>query len=187
MGYHDQSRENEVTLFLTLRLSNLLLSLSFSTRKHVSMASLLSFFLISLKKNEFKTTHNTFQDCRVHFFEQPLYLFRAVKLYMVTQTDFVGILWSLARAFCRNNKNNNIRLRCFDAVCQRPYQYFSIALKVVFSLSDRQKLFTSNWLWIEICENVVLSKNRFYYDNNKQKIDKGRILCDLDQLLKIQH
>ena len=33
-----------------------------------------------------------------------------------------------------------------------------IALKVVFSFSDRYKIFTSNWLWIEICENVVLSK-----------------------------
>ena len=81
MGYHDHSRENENTLFLTLQLSNLLLSLSFSTRKDVSMASLLSFFLISLKKNEFKTTHNTFQDCRLHFSKHPLYLSRAVKLY----------------------------------------------------------------------------------------------------------
>ena len=34
----------------------------------------------------------------------------------------------------------------------------SIALKMFFSLSDRYKIFTSNWLWIEICENVVLSK-----------------------------
>ena len=41
---------------------------------------------------------------------------------------------------------------------QRPYRYFSIALKVFFSLSDQYKIFTSNWLWIEICENVVLSK-----------------------------
>ena len=31
-------------------------------------------------------------------------------------------------------------------------------LKSVFSLSDRYKIFTSNWLWTEICENVVLSK-----------------------------
>ena len=29
---------------------------------------------------------------------------------------------------------------------------------MVFSLSDRYKIFTSNWLWIKICENVVLSK-----------------------------
>ena len=49
-------------------------------------------------------------------------------------------------------------LRCFDTVFQRPYRYFSIALKAFFSLSDRYKIFTSNWLWIEICENVVLSK-----------------------------
>ena len=49
-------------------------------------------------------------------------------------------------------------LRCLDTVLQRPYRYFLIALKVVFSSSDRYKIFTSNWLWIEICENVVLSK-----------------------------
>ena len=44
------------------------------------------------------------------------------------------------------------KLRCFDTVFQRPYRYFSIALKVVSSLSDRYKIFTSDWLWIEICE-----------------------------------
>ena len=54
--------------------------------------------------------------------------------------------------------NNYNTLRCFDTVFQRPYRYFSIALKVVFSLSDRYKIFTSNCLWIEICENAVLSK-----------------------------
>ena len=51
-----------------------------------------------------------------------------------------------------------LRLRCFDTVYQRPYRYFAIALKVVFSLSDRYKVFTSNWLWIEIWENVVSNK-----------------------------
>ena len=55
-------------------------------------------------------------------------------------------------------KLNCIDLRCFDTVFSRPYRYFSIALKVVFSLSDRYKIFTSNWLWIEMCENVVFSK-----------------------------
>ena len=53
------------TPFLTLWLSNLLLLLSFRTRKHTSMASCHSF-------RELKTqTHNTFRDCRVHFFRQP--------------------------------------------------------------------------------------------------------------------
>ena len=51
-----------------------------------------------------------------------------------------------------------IFLRCFDTVFQRPYRYFAIALKVFFSSSDWHKIFTSNWLWIEIGENVVLSK-----------------------------
>ena len=40
-------------------------------------------------------------------------------------------------------------LRCFDTVFQRPHRYFSIALKLVFSSSDRYEIFTSNWLWIE--------------------------------------
>ena len=64
-----------------------------------------------------------------------------------------------------------VSLRCFDTVFQRPYWYFSIALKVVLSLSDRYKIFTSNWLWIEISENVVLSKidDGLLYDNNTQK------------------
>ena len=56
------------------------------------------------------------------------------------------------------NKTGSVVLRCFYTVFQRLYRYFSIALKVAFSLSDRYKIFTSNRLWIEICENVVLSK-----------------------------
>ena len=32
---------------------------------------LVPFPQISLKKSELKTTHNTFRDCRVHFFRQP--------------------------------------------------------------------------------------------------------------------
>ena len=42
-------------------------------------------------------------------------------------------------------------LRCFDIVFQRPYRYFSIALKVTLSLSDRYRIFTNDLLWIEIC------------------------------------
>ena len=58
-------------LSLTLQLSNLLLLLFFSTRKHTSMASLVPFFEISLENSELKLTHNTFRGCRVHFFRQP--------------------------------------------------------------------------------------------------------------------
>ena len=83
----------------------------------------------------------------------------------------------------------NTPLRCFDTVFQRPYRYFSIALKVGFSLYDRYKIFVSNWLWIEICENVVLSKIGITMTtiNKNFEIVKSRILCDLDLLLKIQH
>ena len=49
-------------------------------------------------------------------------------------------------------------IKVFRYSFSEPYRYFSIALKVFFSLSDRYKIFTSNWLWIEIYENVVFSK-----------------------------
>ena len=71
-------------------------------------------------------------------------------------------LWR--RSLCSNlggigpEKLYRATLRCFDQVFQRPYRYFSIALRLVFSLSDRYKIFTSCWLWIEICEKVVLSE-----------------------------
>ena len=59
---------------------------------------------------------------------------------------------------------------------------------MVFSLSDRYKIFTSIWLWIEICENVVLSKIDITMTTiKKNEIVESRILYDLDQLLKIQH
>ena len=43
----------------------------------------------------------------------------------------------LANEILPNNNNNNNNLRCFDTVFRRPYRYFSIALKVFYSLSDR--------------------------------------------------
>ena len=49
-------------------------------------------------------------------------------------------------------------LRCFDTVFRRPNRSFSVALKVILSLSDRYEIFTSDWLWIEDCQNAVLSK-----------------------------
>ena len=58
---------------------------------------------------------------------------------------------------------------------------------MVFSLSDRYTIFTSIWLWIEICENVVLSKIDITMTTIKKiEIVESRILYDLDQLLKIQ-
>ena len=59
------------TLFPPLQLWNLLLLLSFSTRKHKSMASPAILSWLSLKNRDLKITHNTFRDCRVHFFRQP--------------------------------------------------------------------------------------------------------------------
>ena len=38
----------------------------FSTRKH--SCPLVPFFQIPLRNRELKTTHNSFRDCRVHFF-----------------------------------------------------------------------------------------------------------------------
>ena len=49
-------------------------------------------------------------------------------------------------------------LRCFDSVFRRPYRCFSIALKVILSLFDCYKLFTSDCLRNEVCQNAVFSK-----------------------------
>ena len=41
------------------------------------------------------------------------------------------------------------------------FHVFSIdlkGLKVILSLSDRYKIFTTDWLLIEVCQKVVLSK-----------------------------
>ena len=78
---------------------------------------------------------------------------------------------------------------CFDIVFQRPYRYFSIALKVVLSLSDRYKILTNDRLQIEICQNVGFTKIDIIMTtiDKKFEIDKRLILRDLGQLLKIQH
>ena len=49
-------------------------------------------------------------------------------------------------------------IRCFDTLSRRPYRYFSIALKVILSFSDRHKIFNSDWLWIEVCHNADFSE-----------------------------
>ena len=49
-------------------------------------------------------------------------------------------------------------LRCFDTVFRRPYRCFSIALKVILSLFDCYKFFTSDCLRNEVCQNAVFSK-----------------------------
>ena len=49
-------------------------------------------------------------------------------------------------------------LRCFNTVFRRPCRCFSIALKMILSLSGLYKLFTSDWLRIEVCQNAVFSK-----------------------------
>ena len=80
-----------------------------------------------------------------------------------------------------------LELRSFDTVFQKQYRYFSIVLKVVFSSSDRYKIFTSNWPWNEISENVVLRKIDITMTTINKKnfeIDISLILCDLDQLLE---
>ena len=80
-------------------------------------------------------------------------------------------------------------LRCFDTVFRRSYRYFSIALKVILSSSDRYEISPVTDLrlpacrrllfnkgnrrrlhagkpQIEVCQNVALS---YHYDNNKER------------------
>ena len=80
-------------------------------------------------------------------------------------------------------------LRCFSTFFRRPYRYFSIALKGILSLSDRYKIFASDWLWIEVYQKAVLTKIDIAMttiNKKKMEIDKSRILRNRDLLLKIQ-
>ena len=49
---------------------------------------LVPFFEIYLKSSELKTTHNTFRDCRVHFFRQPF----SKQLYISVLNAYVSLL-----------------------------------------------------------------------------------------------
>ena len=53
------------------------------------------------------------------------------------------LLIVLVSFFEDNNALFVIVLRCFGTVFRRPYRCFSIALKLILSLSDRYKIFTS--------------------------------------------
>ena len=64
MGYDQYTVPNTVAIEPTF------VAFLISTRKHTAMASraIVSNFFLFPKNSELKTTHNTFQDCRVHFF-----------------------------------------------------------------------------------------------------------------------
>ena len=58
------------SLFPTLQLSTYFCCFSLALA-NISPWPLMPFFQIFLKNSEIKTAHNTFRDCRVHFFWQP--------------------------------------------------------------------------------------------------------------------
>ena len=88
MGYDHYT----FTLFLTLQslqLSNLFLLLSFSTRKHISMAFRAILLSISLKNSQLKISRNTFRDMScVRFPTTFLEIAVCQKLNLVKKADF---------------------------------------------------------------------------------------------------
>ena len=82
-----------------------------------------------------------------------------------------------------------VLVKVFRYSFRRPYRYCSNALKVLLSLSGRYKIFSTDWLWIEACQNVILGKIDITMTaiNKNFEIDKNRFFFgDLDRLLKIQ-
>ena len=77
---------------------------------------LLPFCEIYLKKSELKTTHNTFPDCRVHFFRQPF----SKQLYVYNQTKQANERTKLSVAIAKYGGSelvsgwNNIQLDHFN-------------------------------------------------------------------------
>ena len=72
---------------------------------------------------------------------------------------FIVILAWLKKIF-RYTEDVDIKriVKVFRYSFSEAMQLFFNRLKSGFSLSDRCKIFTSNWLWMEICENEVLRK-----------------------------
>ena len=56
---------------------------------------LVPFFQISLNNSELKTTHNTFGDCRVHFFRQPF----SKQLFLRCFSNFEHLLARISEYF----------------------------------------------------------------------------------------
>ena len=60
-----------------------------------------------------------------------------------------------------NCKEISKRMHCFKVFrysFSDAYRCFSIYLKGILFLSDRYKIFTGDWLWIEVCQNAAFSK-----------------------------
>ena len=91
------------------------------------------FFQISLENRADKTTHNTFRDCRVHFFRQPfskqLYIYTVIRtlffvLFETTRTgpgrsprtwSYQTLIRKFQETFCLSEKTfacSKIRLHC---------------------------------------------------------------------------
>ena len=74
-------------------------------------------------------------------------------------------------------------LRCSIQFFGDHNDIFLISVKVTLSLSDSHEIFTTDLLWIEVCQNAVLSKS---ISTKNFKIDKSRILRDLELLLNFE-
>ena len=63
----------------------------------------------------------------------------------------------------------------------RPYQYFSITLKVILAVSDRYNIFTNDWLWIIMkfvkTQFLVKSISLWQQQTKNFEIHKIQILC----------
>ena len=75
------------------------------------------FFQISLKKRELKTTHNAFQDCRVHFSRQPfskqLYIrFKGTRSNSRERSNF-----GFPKIYVANSNLTNQKLRTTGTTC----------------------------------------------------------------------
>ena len=66
-------------------------------------------------------------------------------------------------------------VRCSYTVFQRPCRCCSISLKVILSLSDGYKIFTSDWLCIEVCQKTAFSKIDITMTTINKKLRSSKI------------
>ena len=83
-------------------------------------------------------------------------------------------------------KGSQVSFSVFRYSFSKAMPIFFNYLKLILSWFDRYKIFTSDWLWIEICQIAVFSKIEITVTTISKnfEIDKSPILRDLDLPLK---
>ena len=94
---------------------------------------------------------------------QPCFHYLSLGVYWVDKTTAsTSCGWKTKNnhvdASGRGFKHEPVKVFWYTFSETTPLFFYRLKMKRFLSLSDRYKIFASNWLWIEVCQNVVLTK-----------------------------